>query len=67
MENINNDKIDLRRYIAAAKRYKWLYIAALVVMMSGSIFFALTREPKYEINASMLVESEQSSGSGALA
>lgn len=67
MGNINNDKIDLRRYIAAVKRYKWLYIAALVVMLSGSIFFALTREPKYEVYSTMLIESDDTGGSNPLA
>lgn len=62
MAYINKDTIDLRRYKAAVKRYKWLYIATFVVLMSGSIFFALTREPKYEVWTSILIENESSSG-----
>lgn len=66
MENINEDKIDLRRYVAAVKRYKWLYVAALVIMLSGSLFFALTREPKYDVYATMLIEDENGSSGNPL-
>ena len=67
MENINEDKIDLRRYVAAVKRYKWLYVVALVIMLSGSLFFALTREPKYDVYATMLIEDENGSSGNQLA
>ena len=62
MTTINDDKIDLRRFIAAVKRWKWIYVLTFVVLMSGSIFFALTREPKYEVWSIAIVESEQSGG-----
>lgn len=66
MANISDDKIDLRRIINAVKRCKWICLAAFVVLMAGSIYFAFTREPKYELYSIMLVEDDQSSGAGAL-
>ena len=66
MANISDDKIDLRRIINAVKRCKWVCIATFVVLMAGSIYFALTREPKYDIYSIMLIEDDQSSGAGAL-
>ena len=62
MTYLNNNTIDLRRFFAAVKRFKWLYVAATVVLMAGSIYFALTREAKYTLNATMLVESNDNSG-----
>lgn len=62
MTYLNNNTIDLRRFFAAVKRFKWLYVAATVVLMAGSIYFALTREAKYTLNATMLVESDDNSG-----
>ena len=62
MTYLNNNTIDLRRFFAAVKRYKWIYIATAVVLMSGSIYFALTREAKYTLNAVMLVEGENNTG-----
>lgn len=66
MSNISDDKIDLRRIINAAKRCKWVYIATFVVLMTGSIYFALTREPKYELYSTLLIESDQGPNAGAL-
>ena len=66
MGNTSDDRIDLRRFVKAIKRCKWVFISTFVVLMAGSIFFALTREPKYEVYSIMLVESEQGSGAGAL-
>ena len=56
----------MRRIINAVKRCKWICLAAFVVLMAGSIYFAFTREPKYELYSIMLVEDDQSSGAGAL-
>lgn len=66
MSNISDDKIDLRRIINAAKRCKWVYIATFVVLMTGSIYFALTRESKYELYSILLIESDQGPNAGAL-
>lgn len=66
MSNISDDKIDLRRIISAAKRCKWVYIATFVVLMAGSIYFAMTRESKYDLYSILLIESDQGPNAGAL-
>ncbi len=66
MANINDDMIDLRRYINAIKKHKWLFVATFVVVMAAGVFFAFTREPKYDLYSSMLIESEDS-GAGSMA
>lgn len=66
MANINDDTIDLRRYINSIKKNKWLFIATFVVVMAIGVFFAYTREPKYELYSSMLIESEDG-GAGSMA
>lgn len=58
MARITDDSIDLRRYIAAAKRYKWIYIATFVVIMTGAIYFYATREPKYDMYAKIMIEHD---------
>lgn len=62
MTYLNNNTIDLRRFFATVIRYKWIYIATAVVLMTGSIYFALTREAKYTLNAVLLVENEGDTG-----
>lgn len=66
MANINDDTIDLRRYINSIKKNKWLFVATFVIVMAVGVFFASTREPKYELYSSMLIESEEG-GAGSVA
>ena len=66
MANINDDTIDLRRYINSIKRNKWLFVATFVIVMAVGVFFASTREPKYDLYSSMLIESEEG-GAGSMA
>ena len=56
--------IDIRRYVAALSKHRWLYVAAAVVLLAMATFYAVYRMDQYEVSGSILIESENSS-SGA--
>ncbi|HEX8107956.1 MAG TPA: polysaccharide biosynthesis tyrosine autokinase [Kofleriaceae bacterium] len=48
--------IDLRRYLAALRKYVWLLAALIVLSIAGAVIFTTTQTPIYQATASVQVE-----------
>ncbi|MGN0213341.1 MAG: GumC family protein [Muribaculaceae bacterium] len=59
------DTINLRKYIAAAKRGWYWYAASLVLFLSLAIFYHFNRMDQYMTHAEILIEDDEDSGSAA--
>jgi len=48
--------IDLRRYLAALRKYVWLLAALIVLSIAGAVIYTTTQTPVYQATASVQVE-----------
>lgn len=62
-----NDSIDLRKYLAAIRKYKIWYIVSFVILMGLATTYHFTHMDLYGTYATVLIEDEEdNSSSGAL-
>lgn len=60
-----NDNIDLRKYIAMARRRWWWYAIAFAVFITLAITYHFIHADSYDIHAGILVEEEDESGAAS--
>lgn len=62
---MENDVIDLSKYIRAIKSNKWWVLVSLVIFGAG-ILFSMTRLPQYESYSRLLIESDSDNGASRM-
>ncbi|MGM9804674.1 MAG: GumC family protein [Muribaculaceae bacterium] len=62
-----NDSIDLRKYIATAKRGWYWYATSLVIFLALAIFYHFYHMDQYMTHAQILIEEDEDSGGASSA
>ena len=63
---MENDKIDLRKYITAVKRNWYWAVAVFVVVMGLAATYCAIKMPQYKTHAMLLIENDSDEGSKSM-
>ena len=59
---MEKDVIDFRRQVRAVKNGRWIYAAALALLLGLGVFYFFSYSPKYDITSRLLIEDDEDGG-----
>lgn len=61
-DNLNVKKdLDLRRFYRAVRKFWWLYLVSVGVLLAGALIYAKTAMPQYTSHATLMIEESDNS------